>query len=302
MINFRFQLPSLSVLTAFECAARHGNFSRAAVELNSSQPAISRHIASMEGSLGVKVFIRNRGRVALTPDGNRLYHAASSGLEEIAAAVRDIQSSPKRVSIGCSHAVSHLWLMPRYGQVQAHIGNDVEIVTVTSEYEYQGRWQEDGIDINLTFSDEGSKDGERFLLFPEQVFPVCSPTFVEKNAELISRRGIEATAELPLLHLGQRNYGWATWDKWFEGVGLNPRGDDGLPKFANYVYLLEAACNNAGIALGWSGLVDSYLAQNRLITLSHPSLTTTGGLYLSINRTGRNRVLAEQTATCLTAL
>ena len=49
-----FRIPSTSALTAFESAARHGNFSRAAEELRTSQPTISRQITLLEKHLSVK--------------------------------------------------------------------------------------------------------------------------------------------------------------------------------------------------------------------------------------------------------
>lgn len=302
MVNYRTGVPSLSAMSAFECVARHGNFSRAATELNSSQPVVSRHVAGLESSLGTKLFVRARGGVSLTQDGSRLYRSVVAGLDEIVSAVQDIRVQAKRVSIGCSHAVSHLWLMSRYDRLQESVGYDVELVTVTAEYEYQPRLQEDGIDINLMFSDGPDKGGDKYLLFPEEVFPVCSPEFFEREGDRLARAGLAALCELPLLHLGQRNYGWVTWDSWFAAQGMECPPADELPRFGNYVYLLEAASNGAGVALGWSGLVDGYLSQGRLVALTDAHISTNGGLYLSINPSGRNTDLARKAAACLASL
>lgn len=302
MANYRYQLPSMSTLSAFECAGRHGNFSRAAVELNSSQPAISRHIAGLEQTLGIKLFDRKWGRVTLTPDGQRFYHAVVSGMEEIAVAARDIRIQPQTISIACSHAISHLWLMPRYDQLQEHLGEKVEIVTVTSEYEYHPRLQEEGIDINLTFAETNVRNMDKTVLFEEEIFPVCAPAFARDNEVLIAEKGAAALAELPLLYLGQRNYGWATWDTWFENHGIEAPESDAVRRFGNYVYLLEAACNDGGIALGWSGLVESYLTQGRLVQIPTERLSTGGKLYLVVNPLGRNPSLAADAAACLSAL
>ncbi len=289
----------MSMLSAFECAGRLGNFSRAATELNSSQPAVSRHIASLEDSLGIKLFDRKRGRATLTPDGQRLYHSVVSGLAEISGTVREIRAQPRTVSIACSHAISHLWLMPRYDQLQACLGDEVEVVTVTSEYEYHPRLQEEGIDINLSFAETNVRAMEKTTLFEEEIFPVCTPEFADQNAALFADKGAAALAEVPLLHLGQRNYGWATWETWFNRHGLGPPDTDGVRRFGNYVYLLEAACNSAGVALGWAGLVDSYLEQGRLVPISEERIRTGGRLYLVINPLSRNQELAERAATCL---
>ncbi len=300
-MNYRYQLPSLSALSAFECAGRHANFSRAAEELRTSQPAVSRHIAALEYFLDTKLFDRSRGRTTLTPDGQRLYHSVMTGLEEIATAVREIRAQPDTISIACSHSISHLWLMPRYDRLQQSLGDDVEIVTVTSEYEHHPRLQEEGVDLSLTFAGENARGMEKTVLFKEEIFPVCAPDFANKHANLIAERGATAIETLPLLNLGQRNYGWATWEAWFSLNGLVLPDLEGGRRFGNYVYLLEAACNGAGVALGWTELVDDYLTQGRLVPLPGERLSTGGALYLLVNPVSRNRVLADRAAQCLCA-
>lgn len=302
MANYRYQLPSMSVLSAFECAGRLNSFSRAAEELGSSQPAISRHIASLENALGVKLFTRNRGRVSLTSTGQKLYHSVVVGLEEVALTIRDIQSQRRGISIACSHSISHLWLMPRYDRLQEALGEDVEIVTITSEYEYHSRLQEEGVDLNLTFAGEAVRRMDKTLLFKEEIFPVCSPAFAERHRSVITDKGVSALEVLPLLRLGQRNYGWATWETWFEKNGLNLPDMKSGRRFGNYVYMLEAACNGNGVALGWKELVDDYLSQERLIDLPGARLTTGGGLYLVVNPLSRSRSLVEQAAGLLKSI
>jgi len=56
----RVRIPAVSTLIAFECAGRLGNFSRAAEELQTSQSAVSRHIARLERQLSTRVFDRSR--------------------------------------------------------------------------------------------------------------------------------------------------------------------------------------------------------------------------------------------------
>lgn len=284
----------MSALSAFECVGRLNSFSKAAEELSSSQPAVSRHIAALEDSLDIKLFNRNRGRVALTLDGQRLYHSVVSGLDDISTAIHGIKVQPQTISIACSHSISHLWLMPRYDRLQEDLGDDVEIITITSEYDYHPRLHEEGIDMTLTFDETNTRGLDATVLFDEEIFPVCSPTFAAQNAELLTIKGEAAIAELPLLDLRQRNYGWATWESWFSGSGLRFTDNDGRRRFGNYVYMLEAACNGLGVALGWTELVDDYLAQERLVTLPGDRLQTGGRFYLLVNTASRNRGLAER--------
>src|ERR671936_2878020 len=59
-------------LRAFAAVAREGSFSRAAEELFVSQPAISKHVASLERELGAQLVVRNRRGASLTPAGEVL--------------------------------------------------------------------------------------------------------------------------------------------------------------------------------------------------------------------------------------
>jgi len=286
MANPRFQLPSMSVLSAFESAARHCNFSRAAEELRTSQPAVSRHISGLEGDLGTKLFERRRNKVDLTADGRRLYHAVVAGFQEIGRAVEELQRHPRRkvLTIACSYDVAHLWLMPRHGGLQEIVGADTDIRIVTSEYEHQAVVQDDTTDIALTYLNPLPQGLEAALLLEEEVFPVCSPDV----ARSIGMQGRSALPKAPLLHLSKQNFGWASWQSWlatYETVLSEPGNER---RFSSYVYLLEAAADGAGVALGWSGLVDRYLEQGRLVRPCSDSLKTGGGFRAIINRRTAN--------------
>jgi len=56
-------------LKVFTAVAEEGNFTKAALRLGISQPAVSQNIADLEKSFGVKLFERQRGYVELTPQG-----------------------------------------------------------------------------------------------------------------------------------------------------------------------------------------------------------------------------------------
>lgn len=291
MANSRFRLPSMSVLSAFESAARHCNFSRAADELRTSQPAVSRHISGLEGDLGIKLFERRRNKVTLTADGQRLYHAVVAGFQEIGRAVDELQHHPRRkvLTIACSYDVAHLWLMPRHGGLQALVGVETDIRVVASEYEHQAVIEDDAADIALTYLNPLPHGVESALLLEEEVFPVCAPDV----AGTLSSMEPGALEEIPLLHLSKRNFGWASWQSWFAAHGIDAADDGAGRRFSSYVYLLEAAADGGGVALGWSGLVERYLEQGRLVQLPLDGLVTGGGFRAIINRRAANDSLID---------
>lgn len=78
----------------FYCVGKHKNITKAAAELYSSQPAVTRVIQNLESELGCKLFIRNKSGVEFTHEGQLLYEYVSvacrqliRGEEELSRAV-----------------------------------------------------------------------------------------------------------------------------------------------------------------------------------------------------------------------
>ena len=80
----RNQLPSSVALFAFEAGARHMSFTKAADELNVTQPAVSAAIGKLERFLAIKLFRRHGAKVQLTEAGVHLYQAVGTGFQRVA--------------------------------------------------------------------------------------------------------------------------------------------------------------------------------------------------------------------------
>jgi LysR family transcriptional regulator, glycine cleavage system transcriptional activator len=105
----------------FDAVARHGTFTRAALELNVSQPAISRRIAALEADLGTPVFGRDTRPLRLTADGRRLFEvlrASFSRLEQVVQEIRGARPGQKIV-LGVDPGFASYWLLPRLPRLQA---------------------------------------------------------------------------------------------------------------------------------------------------------------------------------------
>lgn len=102
-------------------------------------------------------------------------------------------------------------------------------------------------------------------VFREAATPVCSPGFAETHAQVLARPVAEWDC-LPFLGLVRPAQGWITWRDWFESVGcplLRPR----YVSFEDYVYLIEAAVDGQGLALGWNHFVDRYIDAGTLVAV-----------------------------------
>ena len=295
MIIRRTAIPSTSALLAFESAARNGNFSRAAEELNTSQSAISRHIADLEARLGAKLFDRDKRRVTLNARGRYFQQAVVAGLERIENAALSIAewSQGDEITIGCTHEISHLFLMPRYEALERALGK-TQIRIMTHEYDVLDGRLAQRVDVTFVYGAMGNPPSGAVQVFQEAVQPVCAPTFLHDHQEVLGQSP-DNWQDLPFLQLSKRNQGWATWEDWFNAARAavpTPR----FRRFDNYVYLLEAAAGGRGLALGWQGLIERHLEAKTLVPVTKSYLSFDRALYAVPTARGRNR---QAVTTCL---
>jgi len=293
MKNRPISIPSTRALVAFECAARLGNFSRAAQELNTSQSAVSRHIADLEARLGVPLFERRNRRVALNAPGTQLHRAVASGLETIRATMAAIAQDPDsdQLTIACTHEISHLLLMPLYDDLDRALGRQARIRILTQEYETLESSPDPRIDLLFHYDAVEAQVPDGARIFQEAVRPVCSPHFAQTHAAALAAP-LSSWSQLPFLRLVKENQGWATWDDWFESAGAAGL-DPGYTDFDNYVYLLEAAAAGRGLALGWRGLVERHLATGVLVPITDGYVTLGRALFATLTVRGRSRPIAK---------
>ncbi len=80
----RPRLPPLNALKAFEAAARHESFTRAAEELCVTQGAVSHQVKALEAELAIKLFNRERQRLIITEAGRDYLTVVRDALDRIA--------------------------------------------------------------------------------------------------------------------------------------------------------------------------------------------------------------------------
>ena len=253
----------LTALPVLESAARLGSFTRAADELWLSQPTVSRHIMNLEADLGVQLFERRHNRLTLTAEGQHLASAVALGFGHIDTILRKIEARPvfDGLTIGCSSSFADCWLMPRFTKLRRALRDYPVHVVVSS-------WLEDldldAVDMFVTWRPQDPAVWTREALFTDVVYPVASPSFLTKQPQLA-----EATAlrEAPLLHYDQRDPEFLSWEKWFAHYNCQYIPPKGGYVYFSYQFMLQAAMEGEGIALGWHHLVAQYIADGRLVKL-----------------------------------
>lgn len=282
--------PPIGCLIPFEAAARLGSMSAAARELGISQPAISRHLQLLEADLGQALFQRNRRGLSLTAAGRDYRDAVTLGLESIAraTAILRAQGGDQAIRIAANFGFAQQWLMPRFGRLRATYPN-LLFRLLTSD-------QDD--DLTLANSDLAIRFGtgdwpgwQSVQLFEEEVFPICSPAYLDERPHL---RDPEITAaDLPeerLLHMDEVNARWLEWSTWLRLQGVKPPAAKAQLLYSTYPLLLQATLAGEGVALGWRGLVDPLLQAGSLIQILPGLHRPEHGYFVSY----RNRHPAEK--------
>lgn len=276
MQNLQKRLPNVSGLVAFEAAARHQSFTRAADELHVTQAAVSQQIKGLEEQLGTQLFYRKHRAIVLTAAGRRFQGVVAMALEHIAVAADELrQAGPENsVTVGVTHAVASFWLLPRMPKFRAaHPGIEVHVLATDVELEEV----RDRIDAGIRYG-KGRWPGFRaHRLSTTEVFPVCSPDYRLRRPALTRP---EDLLDETLLSLEDARWNWIDWPAWFAEQGVKrPKGQPGL-KVNSYPLLIQAARNAQGIALGWRFLIDDLLETGELIRALEASVETGQGFYL----------------------
>lgn len=262
----RRKIPSTAALVAFESAARHQSFTKAAEELALTQSAVCRQIAALEAFLGVELFRRTRRGVRLTEEGlsyGRRIAAQLDAVERDTLAVMGQQGSTS-LELAVVPTFATQWLLPRLKDFQRrHPEVTVNLTNRTRPFLFA----DTEFDAALYFGDADWPGTAADFLMRENPVPVCSPELIAPHRNLDAR----AIAALPLLQQSTRPYAWR---QWFGSLGLQIEGDMRGPRYELFSMLAQAAMHGMGVALIPPLLIQRELAEGRLIVpLEHAYLS-----------------------------
>jgi len=271
----RKKIPSTAALLAFEAAARHQSFTRAADELALTQSAICRQIAGLEAFLGVALFRRTRRGVQLTEAGEGYARQVSPRLDAIerdTLSVMAHQGTADALDLAVVPTFATRWLIPRLGGFQAR---HPEIVVNMSTQTRPFLFDQTEFDAAIYFGDAGWPGTEAHFLMHEYPVPVCSPALPG------AREGMTPAevAGLPLLQQSTRPYAWR---QWFEAAGVKAARDMAGMRLELFSMLAQAAIERMGVALIPPFLIQRELADGVLITPCARSFPSTRAYYLIV--------------------
>jgi len=253
----RSRLP-FNALRVFEAVAGALSFSAAATQLSVTPAAVSTQIKALERYLQFPLLRRRGRRVELTEEGATLYEAVRRGLDEIYGAVRVLNHRHHGggLTLTLLPSLMQKWLLPRlpeferlHPDVQLHVQTDRRLI------DFQRNDVHAGIRYGL-----GAWPGVTSeKLLDEWLLPVASPALVKRLGMPRSAADLEGW---PLIHSSSE-----PWRNWFEAVGHKVEPLPPGPSYDDSAFLLTAAEQGQGAALGRWTLVENDLATGRLVAL-----------------------------------
>ena len=270
-------LPPLSALRAFEAAARHLSFKKAAAELHVSPAAISHQIHTLEDYLGVQLFARlNRG-LNLTNTARAALPQISDGFLSLSAGVEAMRAADGIItlSVRSGPAFTAKWLVPRLHRfAAAHPGIDVRIAA--SMHAVDGHRAKahapeedveeaaDEVDVQIRFGG-GSYPGYTVdKLLAVNLTPVCSPKLLAGAHALRTAHDLQHHTLLhdDALAAQEGHPDWSMWLRQADATTVNAaRG----AHFTHGALALQAAADGLGVALAMDVLAATDLAAGRLV-------------------------------------
>ncbi len=258
-------LPSIGALTAFESAARHLSFSRAAAELHLTQGAVSRQIRELETRLGLALFERINQRVFLTDAGVAYRTEVGRILADLATATERTMASAggaEVLNLAVLPTFAARWLVPRLPAFLA----DHPQATVNFTVRHEPFAFADGpFDAAIHFGEPTWPGAICDFLCIEEVYPVASPSMRDRH-DLASPAAIAAA---PLIHQSSRP---TAWSDWFEAEGLPAAGAYRGSRFDQFSMIAAAAVAGMGVALMPRFMIEEELGSGRLVLLTERPL------------------------------
>ena len=251
------KLPNLAALRAFEVAARHQNFSRAAEEIHLTHGAVSHQVRALEEELGVELFTRHGKRIALNSAGERYAHAIRMALQSLVEATEQLQRwhQQKRLGITSLPSFAARWLSPRLGRfIEHHPGLEVSLHSSNHLVDFS----RESIDIGIRFGFGNYPGLVSEFLMGDYYYPVVSPRY--QGGRLPT-----TPAELAVSNLLRCEE--EPWEPWFRAAGLNTKEPTHGLVFQDASILARAAVDGQGIALGRHAIVQSDIESGQLVRL-----------------------------------
>ncbi len=253
------RLPPLTALRAFDAAARHMSFAKAADELNVTPAALSFQIKSLEEHLGQPLFRRLNRAVELTDSGRALAPGAAEGFTTLSKAWSDARRlhDTRTLTVTAGPAFTSKWLAPRLFQF-AQNNPDIDLRFSASLKLVD--FNMDEVDLAIRFGQSDDTGLFHQDIIDEWVTPMIAPELADQIKEP------EDLLAIPLLHQDDTAFlrPKVDWDAWFAAAGLQAPMTAGT-HFSQADHTVNAALSGGGAMLGRISMTERHLSEGRLV-------------------------------------
>ncbi|MDO4232741.1 MAG: LysR substrate-binding domain-containing protein [Lautropia sp.] len=267
VMNHRRLTPSMSLLLAFEAAARHESYTRAAEELSLSQSAVSRQVQTLEAQLGIELFRREGRSVRLTDVGRRYFVELGGALGRIRAAT--LQAMAHQAGVGTLRLATlptfgSKWLLPRLHRFyRAHPGITVHLHSRIGMQDFSTGELDAAITVGTGQQWQGLMADR---LYDEFLVAIAAPGRRRRGADETQDSAAPPSAAVSqtLLTVASNPQAWA---EWFSHYGLDHRRMRLGPSFELTAHLIQAVMAGMGVGLVPAALVQEELARGDLCAI-----------------------------------
>ena len=266
------RLPPLYALRAFEAAARHSSFTRAAEELAITQSAVSRHVRTLEEHFGCRLFERRGRSLQLSESARMLLPGLRDGFDALERACNTLRVDERILRLKAPSTLTMRWLLARLSRFR--LQNSDSEVQLTSAWMDVDRvdFHHEPFDCAVLLGRGGfPEEWESTLLFAEWLVPVCAAEAAK-----------EGPWDLPRLQAAELLHPTADrrdWRRWLQAMGLSEQvGLKGGQVFDTLELGIVAAERGYGVSIGDLVMVAEDVQQGRL-GLPWPSAVPSGDSY-----------------------
>lgn len=257
----RRKIPSTAALAAFEAAARHGSFTRAADELAVTQSAICRQIATLESFTGVKLFRRSKRGVLLTDAGAQYSRSVRARLDDVERDTLDLMArggAGGTLELAVVPTFASRWLLPRLPDfARRHPGITLNLHSRIRPFLFEGS----ELDAALHAGQSPWPGTDQVALMREALVAVAAPALLGTGRKRLKPADV---ARLPLLQMATRPQDWR---QWFDAQGVDAPGALAGPRMDLFSMITEAAIRGLGAALVPRLLIEDELRSGQLAVL-----------------------------------
>lgn len=262
------KLPPLSELRAFDAAARHLSFKKAAEELGVTPTAITHQMKLLEQYCGRPLFRRWPRPIVLTDAGSRLFSVVRDGLDSFSDALATIRESADQrpLKVSTTNAFAGRWLVPRLPVWRrAHPSLALEVVGTDDVLDL---WNDEA-DVAIRYAHKAPIGLVTHELFRDRFYPICSPRLLEGSAPILRPSDL---LRHQLIHCiwPSWNLEAPTWRRWsWTARAVDPAfpemTETGSMNFREELHAIEAVIAGQGISILSDIVVGRELASGLLI-------------------------------------